>query len=173
VLLARRLHGPLLGGHVRASPTEHLAARPDGLSEHSRDLGVAHVEDLVQQEDGALRRCQPLQKQEKRHRDLVHELHRSPSSPVEVDRLRQAITAALFTPGPRRAELVQAKPRHRRQKKCLGGAHLGGVLVPAHPRLLHGVFCASDIAQHAIGEPQQRRTMRLEHVDVTHARRSS
>lgn len=55
---------------VAAGPRRELATRLLRLAQDAGDLGVAVVEDLGQQEGGALGRGQPLEQEQERHRQV-------------------------------------------------------------------------------------------------------
>ena len=162
VVVPRCFQCPTLGPHVRARPLEELPTGRVGPTDQRRDLGVVHVERLVQQEDGSLRRCQLLQQHEEGHRDLVEVLEPADARTVEVDGLGQPIAPALLAPRPRRAQLVEAEPADRGEKKGLRRRDITLPPLPADPGFLHDVLGARQIPEHAIGEREQLPTMRFE-----------
>ena len=146
---------------MRVRSLEQLAAGGVALAEQGRDVRVGHVEDVVQEQDRAFGGREALQDHQECHRDLVEHLHPPDAGLVQIDRLRQAIAAALLVPGARRAELVEAEARHGREQERF--VRLDVFLpLPADPRFLNDVLGAGHIAQHAIGEGEQRRAMLLE-----------
>ena len=74
------------------------------------DFLVAKIENVVEQENGSLGRREPLQDY-KHGQESCSRFQARHSALVEVDRLRQAIAAALLASSPRRVELVQAEGR--------------------------------------------------------------
>jgi len=83
VFLARGPEHPLLGGHALPRPAQDLATGRVALSQQGRDLAVAHVEDVVEEKDGALGGREPLEQHQERHRDLVDHLD-PPDAGVEA-----------------------------------------------------------------------------------------
>src|ERR1700737_1008673 len=103
----------------RPSCSPPLTARATGpvrLSQQGRDLAVAHVEDVVEEKDGALGGREPLEQHQERHRDLVDHLDTPDAGLVQIDGLWQAIAPALLASRARRAELIEAQARDRRQQ---------------------------------------------------------
>src|SRR5215470_7032972 len=96
MLLAGGLQSLPLGGEVSARSAEELPACRLALLEQRADLQVAHLEDLVQQEHGALGGSQTLEQDEEGHRDLVERLHCIAAHQTEVHRLRQPVSPALL-----------------------------------------------------------------------------
>ena len=96
------------GHHVLPRAREELAAGCIGLSQELGNLGVAEIEHVVQQEHRPFRGSEPLEHDEKRHRDLVEHLDASDSPLVESDRLGQSIRPALFAARSGRSELIEA-----------------------------------------------------------------
>src|SRR5258708_2148442 len=107
-----------------AHHTRACVGDEDGvLREHVEQRGnlrVTHVEDVVQQQDRALGGRAALEEDQECHRDLVEHLDAPDASVVQVHWLRQAIAPALLASRARRAELVQAKARDRREEERLG-----------------------------------------------------
>src|SRR5260221_550764 len=97
MLLGRCVEQPSSGSEALLGTTEKLPARGVALPEQRRDLGVLDLEDIVQQQDGALGRREPLQHDEKRHRDSIERLAATETL-VPRDGFRQLVAAtALFT----------------------------------------------------------------------------
>jgi hypothetical protein len=61
----------------------------------------------------------------------------------------------------RRPQLVQAKPRHRRQEESLRRVDLR-LTLPTDPGFLHHVLRTPHLAEHPIGQGKHRGPMRLE-----------
>ena len=87
--LLRRGEQALLGGDVLARALQQLAGCGFALADERRDLIVGEIEDVVEQQHGALGGCQALQDDEERHRDLLERLEAAHPSFVEIDRLGQ------------------------------------------------------------------------------------
>jgi hypothetical protein len=127
---------------------------------------VAEVEHVVEQEDRALGRTEPLEHHEDGHGELFQLVQAGQSVLVQVDGLRQPIAAALLPARPGRGELVQAQARHHRHQERLRRLDVSVTPMPAQPGFLDDVLGASDVAEHAIGEPHQRRPVGLEHREI-------
>ena len=97
-----------------------------------------------------------MKQHQERHRDLVDQLDTPDAALVEIDGLRQAIASALLVSGTRRSDLVEAEARHRRQQEGLRLLHVHLPSLPAHPRLLDHVLGERHVAEHSIGEREER-----------------
>jgi hypothetical protein len=133
---------------------------------------VAHVEDVVKEKDGALGGREPLEQHQERHRDLVDHLDAADPAFVQIDGLRQAIAPALLASRARRAELIEAQARDRRQQERLRRFGVTPAVLPAHPSLLHRVLRPRQIAEHPIGQRQQRWTVCFEGLGLVDHPRS-
>ena len=166
LLVVRGLERAPFGGDVVARALEDLPTCAVALAEEGGDLEVVHVEDVVQEEDGALGGGEPLQEHEERHRDLVERLEACETAVVEIDRLGEAVAAVLFATCARRAEVIETEARHGGEQESLGRVDLDVGAVPAEPCILDDVFGAGEIAEHAIGEREERGAVGLEDVGV-------
>jgi hypothetical protein len=148
---------------VVAAAGHQLAARRLGALEHLGDLGVVHVEHVVQQERGALEWGQPLEGHQQRVRQVLGERVRLGGIGALDDRLGQPGADVVLAPRARRLHPVEAQPRGgaREERPGLGhGGAVGGV--PAQERVLCHVLRLGDRAEHAIGQPDEEPAMRLE-----------
>src|SRR5579872_1003603 len=165
VLVVHRRQRAPLGRDVLPRAAHELPAGGLGLVEQRRDLGVVVLEDLPQEEHGALRRSQFLEHDEERHRDAVDRLDRREPLLPQIDRLGEAIAPTLLEAGAAGVELIEAQACHHGDEERLGHLDRFGVRLPAQPRFLDDVLCASHVPEHPIGQRQQRGPMRLERRD--------
>jgi len=96
--------------------------------------------------------AEPLEDDEKCHRDLIEDLDASDPVLVERDRLGEPVGPALLAARPGGVELIEAKARDHLPEISLGRADFDRALLPADPCLLHRVLGATHFAEHAIGE---------------------
>ena len=149
-----------------ARALEELSARGLTLADQRRNLVVVEVEDVPQQQHRPLRRREALEHDQKRHRDPIDHLHAADASFVEIDRLRQAIPSTLLAPRSRRIELVETQTRHDGDEIRAWRLHGDVPAAPPQPRLLHDVFRAPEIAEHAVRVRHEQCPMRFEDVQV-------
>ena len=127
---------------------------------------MREVEDVVEQERRALSRGETLQHYEERPRDAVDRLHAPEAALAEIDRLRKAITSALFAAGPRAIQLVEAEVGDGLDEERLGRVDPFGAARPAQPGFLHDILGAADVAEHSVGERDQFGTVGFERLGV-------
>ncbi len=161
-LLARRLEARLLLLDPAPCARRQLAAVVLALADDLRDLVVAVAEDVVEQEDGPLDRRQLLEQDEERERERVRLLgvvrRIEPRTIVGQKRLGQPLAHVHLAAGPRRAQVIDAEPRHDRRQERLRRLDLGALgerTLLAQKSLLDDVLRLADAAQHAIGEREQ------------------
>ena len=153
--------------HRTAGPCRQLPAGRLGAVEHRGDLGERHVEDVVQQEGGALQRRQPVERQQQREGKIVGEFGRG------VRRQAFRIEHRLGKPGadidfPLRLgalQPVETEPCHDGDEKGLG---IVNVLRAGEAEIgvLHHVFGIAAAAEHAIGKPEQPPAMGRQRIAV-------
>src|SRR5258708_4546376 len=159
VLVARSLENPAFGRHMLPRTLEKLAASGVALAEQRGNLRVTHIEDVVQEEDRALGGGEALEEDQECHRDLVEHLEAPDAGVLQVHWLRQAIAPALLASRTRRAELVQANARDRREEARLGRINLP-LPLPTHPSFLHYVLVPCHLSHPAVGQGEPRRAPR-------------
>ncbi len=101
-------HAPPVA-HAAAGTLQQLATRRRALADQPCHFLVLQIEDVVQQEHGALRGREPLQHDTKRHRDAFDSFDRAQPAGIEIDGLGQAIRAAFFFARAGAAELIEAQ----------------------------------------------------------------
>jgi hypothetical protein len=166
VLLGRRDQRPPLHGHVVASAPQQLPAGRLALLDQRRDLAMAEVEDVVEEEHGPLGGREPLKHDQEGHRDLVEPLDAANAPITEADGLGQSIAPALLAPRPRRVELVQAQASHDLEQVAPGIVDGHVAPLPAEPRLLHGVLGAPAVTEHPVRERHERGPAGLEGSEI-------
>jgi hypothetical protein len=165
---------PLLA-HVAAGAHGQLTAVVLAARDDLGDLAVAVVEDVVQQEDRALDRGQPLEHEQERHRDRVGVLH--DPGPVRNDRVgqerfRQPRPDVALAPHAGRAQVVDAEAGRDRAQVRLGVVDLDAVgdrALVADVGLLHHVLGLDHAAEHAVGDREEQRAQGV--VGLGHRRR--
>src|SRR3954452_14550945 len=186
VALLRRCEEPagelvafLLGGlearlslvDVSPCPDRELPRVVLALADDLRDLGVVVVEDVVEEQRGALLGRQVLEQNEEGEREGARHLGLASRvlATVGHDGLRQPLSDVGLTAGSGRAPLVGRKP------SCDGGDEGAGrfdllalveSVVDADQRLLHHVLGLRDAAEHPVGDREGSRTELLEELFV-------
>jgi hypothetical protein len=146
---------------VTARPHRQLAAVVLALADDRRDLVVAVVEDVVEQEDGPLDRRQALEHQQERHRERIRVFDVARAVKCAVigqERLRQPLPDIALAPDPRRAQLVDCKARRDGGEIGLRRIDSARVLerVIAEKRLLDDVLGLGDASEHPVGDREQQ-----------------
>jgi len=158
---------------VLARAVEELAARGVAPPHGARHLGHREVEHLMQDEHRPLQGRQRFEHREEGHGDRL----RLGGALVARgglgrDRLREPLAHVALAPPPRRADLVEAEPRHHRgevRARRLNVFRVGG----AEEGILHDVLGVGGAPQHAVGDAHQPRALAFEHRRVDHARASA
>ncbi len=166
MLFGRRSEDSPCRRHVPPGAPQKLSAGGLTLPEQRRDLPVIEIENVVEEEGGALRMRQPLKRDDERHRNLVQDVDLPDSAFFQVQRFRQSVAAALLASCAGGIELVEAKPGDDLDQVGLRRVDLHAALLPAQPRILHDVLRAAHIAEHPIGERHQRRPVHFEELGV-------
>ena len=118
-----------------------LTARGLAALDHRCDLPVADVEDVVQQEGGALLGCQPLQEGQEGHGQVVRQLEVAVRRGRADERLGQPRSDVRFPLGLQPPQPVDRQAAGRRDQPRLGVVDPGLVrLMPPDVRLLDDVL---------------------------------
>src|SRR4051794_38982481 len=171
---ARELVALRARGLEARPPLLHVAARPGGelarvvfrLADDPRDLVVAVVEHVVEEQYGALLGRQALEQHEEGKRERVRHLGLR-AGVVGHDWLGQPLAHVALAPCTRRAELVDRESRRDRGDVGARGLDLLAALegaMQAQQRLLHDVLGLAHAAEHAVRDPERDRSELAEQV---------
>ena len=178
-LLAGRLEAGAALLDVAPGAGRELAHVVLALADDRGDLGVAVVEDVVEQEDRALLGREALEQDQHRQRERVGGLGVAGRVVLAVgdDRLRQPFADVALAAGAGGAQLVD------RQAGGDGGDEgarrldpLAGVerLMHAQQRLLHHVLGFGDAAEHAVGDRERDRAQLVQQsLAIGHTHRTT
>jgi hypothetical protein len=151
------------GGDVLPGAGEDLPAVHLGLAGDPRHIRVAVPEHLAQHEHRPLHRREGLQQHEERHGQRVSQLGvlgRARLTGGHDDRLRQPVPHVRLPPHPRRPQVLDAQPGHRRRQVRLRIGDRGSRLArpgQAEERVLHEVLGVADGSGHRVGDGEQQR----------------
>ena len=152
-----------IAAHALARAVDDLPACRFAPLDHRRDLAVADVEDVVQQESGALLGRKPFEQREEGHRKIIGQVEVAIRRRRRDDRLRQPLTdvgLALGLEPPQPIDRQPARCRDEPRFRILDLVVLR--LVPADVRVLDDILGIGARAEHAIGEAEQAAAQRLE-----------
>ena len=168
-LLPRGLEPRAALPDVTPGPARELAHVVLALADDLRDLRIAVVEHVVQEQRGSLLGRQALEQHQHRQRQRVGHLGVLGwiVDAVGEDRLGQPLADVLLTPRARRAQLVDRQPGGDGGEVRARGGDLLAVLdrpMDAQQRLLDDVLGFGDAAEHPVGNRERRRAQLLELV---------
>ena len=147
---------------MTAGADVQLAAVVLAALDDLRDLAVVVVEDLAEQEDGALDRRQALQQDEERHRERVGGLGLRGGVRLGAgqERFGQPLADVLLAADARGPEVVDAEACHDRREVRLRRLDLlaaGLGAMDAEEGLLDDVLGLADAADHPVGDREHQR----------------
>ena len=141
------------------------------LPDDVRDLVVAVVEDIVEQEDGTLDRGEPFEQQQEGHRERVGVLgvlRGIRAARIGQERLGQPLADVALLAHPGRSQVVDREPRGDRRQVGLGRLDLRTLLdecvLVAQERVLDDVLGLGDAPQHPVGNREEQRAQILERL---------
>jgi len=154
-------HRPF-GGDALPGAGEDLPAVHLGLAGDPGHVRVAVAEHLAQHEHRPLHRREGLEQHEERHGQRVGQLGvlGRPRLGGHDHRLGQPVPHVGLPPHPRRTQVADAQPRHRRGQVRLGIGDRGSrVPRPGHAeeRVLHDVLGVAHGSGHPVGDGEQQR----------------
>ena len=153
--------------HRATGPRGQLPAGGLGAVDHPGDVCKGHVEDVMQQERGALQWRQPVQRQQQRERQVVCQFRRG------VRGETFGIEHRFGEPGAdidlalrlRALQPVEAESGDDGDEE---GFRIANVLRPgeAEVGVLHGVLSIASATEHAIGKAQQPPAIRRQRIGL-------
>lgn len=165
----------LRGLDLLPGPPGQLTTARGGPADGLRDRVERHGEDVVEDEDDAFGRAEPVQHDQQGQPDVV--IQRDPVGGVR-ERIadRECLAACheldlvgvvrALAAGPGRPDLIQAQPTGHHDQPAASIVDLtGGGAQQAGERVLHHILGRADVAQHPEGQVDQVGTVGLPGLD--------